>query len=148
MTSGKTSILSLPLAPSLPEFLTPDPAVPSVESLFSLSSYSSQNATGEANTGYRPKPSLLRRSRQIKAHFCFTTPLPLTFPYAVKASEVKPRKVQGEAVGDGTVVKEGVPQKLKEEAAEETPEPNILDVEDFLATLEPDWQDPIKPIDG
>ena len=72
-TSKKTSILSLPLAPSLPEFLTPDPAFPSVEALLSLSSYSSEHAKSES------KPSLLRRSRQVKAHFCYTTPLPLTF---------------------------------------------------------------------
>lgn len=147
----QASILNLPLAPSLPEYLTPDAVVPSVSSLLSLSSYSSQNATPESSEvgskDYKARPSMLRRSRPVKgAHFSYVTPLPLTFPYAVKAHKVKPRKVPGEAVGDGSAVKDGAVEEAVDQAKHSTPpSPRpTLDVEDYLASLEPDLNDPIK----
>jgi len=147
----KTSILGLPLAPSLPEYLTPDPAVPTVSALLSLSTYDSEHppATDDpSKDGYVPKPTILRRSRPVhNSHFSYTTPLPLSFPYAVKPHQVRPRKVPGEAVGDGSAVKEGAPEAAAAQAQKDGPSrPQALNVEDYLASLEPDLSEPVKPV--
>lgn len=151
-SSGKkTSILGLPLAPSLPEFLSADPAVPSASALFHLSEYDSRDPPqpdDPKQPDYRPKPTILRRSRPVhRSHFSYVTPLPLSFPYAVKPHQVRPRRrVGGEAVGDGSAVKKGAPSEAAEKAKEETPQPYELNVEDFLATMEPDLEHPVKPV--
>ena len=149
-SSKKTSILGLPLAPSLPEYLSADPAVPSTSALFHLSEYDSQwppESDDPKKPGYAPKPTILRRSRPVhRSHFSYVTPLPLSFPYAVKPHQVKRRKVPGEAVGDGSAVKDDAPEKAVEKAKKESPQQNVLNVEDFLATMEPDLAYPIKPV--
>lgn len=152
-SAGKKSILALPLAKSLPEYLTPDPLVPSVASVLKLSSYDSENlpagADDPTNPNYIPKPSNLRRSRQVAhAHFSYTTPLPVSFPYAVKPGQVKPRKVPGEAVGDGSAVKEGAAQEAAKKAQASSSSPASMNVEDYLASLEPDPNDGLTPVDG
>lgn len=149
---GKKSILALPLAKSLPEYLTPDPLIPSVSALQAVHAYDSENlregAEDTTSSNYIPKPSNLRRSRQIAhSHFSYVTPLPVSFPYAVKPGQVKPRKVPGEAVGDGSGVKEGAAAEAAKKAQRSTPPPS-LNVEDFLASLEPDPNDGIPAVDG
>lgn len=146
----KSSILGLPLAPSVPEFLSADPAVPSASSLFHLSEYDSQEPPASddpKHPGYSPKPTILRRSRPVhRSHFSYVTPLPVSFPYAVKPHQVRRRKVPGEAVGDGSAVKDGAPSKAAEKANVETPQQDVMNVEDFLATMEPDLSFPVKPV--
>lgn len=151
-SSGKKSILALPLAKSLPEYLTPDPLIPSVSALQAVHAYDSENlpegADDPKSPNYIPKPSNLRRSRQVAhAHFSYVTPLPISFPYAVKPGQVKPRKVSGEAVGDGSRVKEGAAQEAAKKAQASNPPPS-MSVEDFLASLEPDPNDGVPAVDG
>lgn len=152
--NSKRSILALPLVKSLPEYLTPDPLLPSVSSILELSSYDSENLpTGSddpKNPSYKAKPTNLRRSRQVAhAHFSYVTPLPVSFPYAVKPGQLKPRKVSGDAVGDGSGVKEGAAQEAEAKAAAPNPaRPPAMDVEDYLASLEPNESDSIVPVDG
>lgn len=72
----KRSILNLPLASKETRFterLLPDPLTPTPSALVAVQ--------GSA-------PSLLRRSRQVGegAHFSYTTPLPLEFPYSLEGS--------------------------------------------------------------
>lgn len=146
---GKVSILNLPIAPSLPHFLTPDPAVPSVKQLLALSEYDSQHppkSDKPGQDGYKPRPTILRRSRQVKeAHFSYVTPLPLSFPYAVRPGQVKRlRKVTGEAVGDGTGSTNGAGKDKATNQninAKDGSSRQITDVEDYLASLEPDLAD-------
>jgi hypothetical protein len=64
----------------------------------------------------------------------------------VKPHQVKRRKVPGEAVGDGSAVKDGAPPKAVEKAKNESSQQDVLNVEDFLATMEPDLAYPVKPV--
>ena len=78
------SILALPVSPAAPPYhLTPDPLVPSVSSLLSLSSYA-PSGSGMDSSG-KLAPSGLRRTRQITGGgaFSFVSPLPAEFPYAI-----------------------------------------------------------------
>lgn len=75
---GKRSILSLPLVPRssrLTERLLPDTLTPTPSALVSVP---------------ESAPSLLRRSRNVGegAHYSYTTPLVLEFPYALNKDEV------------------------------------------------------------
>jgi hypothetical protein len=80
--SRKQPLLSLPLAPSLPHYLTPDAVMPTAQALLHLCRYSGKE--GE------PMPSMLRRSRQIAhAHFAFVSPMPVEFPYRVPPAIVE-----------------------------------------------------------
>lgn len=143
--STKKSILQLPLTKSLPEFLTADPATPDVSAVMSLSQYDSSQPSSS-------RPSNLRRSRQVNnAHFSYVTPLPVSFPYSVRPGQVrskKLRRVSGEAVGDGSAVKAdavtAAAEKAKAEAETSSSSKPVLDVDDFLASLEPDTDNAVE----
>lgn len=129
-------ISSLPLAKSLPSFLTPDAATPDVHSLLHLSDF---------KTGQTSLPSNLRRSRQVRggAHFSYVTPLPTRFPYELREDDLpepEPRKVSGQAVGDGTEATEAA---AEQERTAKDEGPKQISVEDFLARLEPSLQHPV-----
>ncbi|PWN32205.1 UPF0061-domain-containing protein [Meira miltonrushii] len=94
---SKRSILNLPLAPKGTRFterLLPDPLTPTPSALVAVE---------------ESAPSLLRRSRQVGegAHFSYTTPLALEFPYSL----------------------EGNGEEVKNEDAEEDPEQETKRVE-------------------
>jgi hypothetical protein len=89
MSQTKVPLLSLPVAPTLPQSLTSDAIIKSPQALFSLSKYSGKD--GE------PMPSMLRRSRQIAhAHFSYVSPMPTSFPYAIPEAVAKEIMKPGE----------------------------------------------------
>jgi hypothetical protein len=72
-------------------------------------------------------------------HFAYVTPLAFEFPYRIPEDKPEPkeeglRKVEGEQVGDGTA--------NPGEAEGEKQPPKEIDVEEFLASLEPSLEHP------
>ena len=88
-THPKLPLLSLPLAKSLPQspLLTADSIVPTARDLFQLSKWTAPAKDAEPSSVGRP--SFLRRSRPVKAHYAYVTPLPVGFPYAVSEEVAK-----------------------------------------------------------
>ena len=77
-SSGKRSLLSLPISPHAPIYhLPPDPLFPTPASLLHLAEYDAPPEFGQdgpvaLKEGDPVPPSMLRRSRQIRRGGCFT----------------------------------------------------------------------------
>ncbi|KAH9817560.1 hypothetical protein DFH28DRAFT_1055003 [Melampsora americana] len=86
LTSNR-SILNLPISTSIIHYLSSDPILPSISTLFSI--YQSNSTTSI-------KPSNLRRSRQVDSTFTFVTPLPISFPYQIPITHSNSKPISSE----------------------------------------------------